>query len=62
MGTEDKVSNKGQEIKGRAKEAGGRARGEPGMEAEGRADRSKGNLKQAGEKIKDALKGITGDR
>jgi uncharacterized protein YjbJ (UPF0337 family) len=56
MATEDKMSNKVQELKGRAKESWGRATDDPDLEAEGRADRASGNLKQAGEKVKDVFR------
>jgi len=56
MATEDKFENKAEELKGRAKEHVGRATDDPGLEAEGRADRVSGTLKQAGEKIKDAFR------
>ncbi len=56
MGTEDKFSNKAQEVKGKAKEGLGDARDDESLENEGRADQSKSDLKQAGEKVKDAFK------
>jgi len=56
MATEDKAANKVTETKGKAKEALGKATGNEQMEAEGKADQAKGNLKQAGEKVKDAFK------
>jgi uncharacterized protein YjbJ (UPF0337 family) len=52
----NKTRNKAQELKGQAKEAAGRASNDPRLEAEGRADQSKANLKQAAEKIKDAFR------
>ncbi|HEV8164109.1 MAG TPA: CsbD family protein [Actinomycetota bacterium] len=52
----NKTRNKAQELKGQAKEAAGRASNDPRLEAEGRADQTKANLKQAAEKIKDALR------
>jgi len=55
MGIQEKASNKAQEIKGRAKESAGAATGNRDLQAEGQADQVKGNLKQAGEKLKDAL-------
>jgi uncharacterized protein YjbJ (UPF0337 family) len=39
-----------------AKKTAGRATDSPRLEAEGRGDQAKGNLKQAGAKVKDALK------
>ena len=56
MSTEDKISNKTQEIKGKVKEGVGDATDNRSLENEGRADQTKGNLKQAGEKVKDAFK------
>ncbi|MGI8450614.1 MAG: CsbD family protein [Streptosporangiaceae bacterium] len=56
MATEDKAANKVTEVKGKAKEKTGQATGNEQLEAEGKADQAKGNLKQAGEKVKDAFK------
>lgn len=56
MATEDKAANKVTELKGKTKKNTGKAIGNEQMEAEGRVDESKGNLKQAGEKVKDAFK------
>ncbi|MCU1492118.1 MAG: CsbD family protein [Acidimicrobiaceae bacterium] len=56
MSGTDKLADKAQSAKGHVKEATGRATGDRSMEMEGRADRTAGNLKQAGEKIKDAVK------
>lgn len=56
MATDDKLSNKTQEVKGKAKEGFGDATDDHSLENEGRADQTKGNLKQAGEKVKDAFK------
>jgi uncharacterized protein YjbJ (UPF0337 family) len=52
----NKTRNKAQELKGQVKEGAGAATGNPALEAEGRADQTKANLKQAGEKIKDAFR------
>jgi uncharacterized protein YjbJ (UPF0337 family) len=52
----NKTRNKSQELKGQVKEATGRATGDPSLEAEGRADQTRANLKQAAEKVKDALR------
>jgi uncharacterized protein YjbJ (UPF0337 family) len=52
----NKTRNKSQELKGQVKEATGRVTGDPSLEAEGRADQTRANLKQAGEKVKDALR------
>ena len=51
-----KAANKGEELKGKAKETAGSAVGNESLEAEGKADQSKSSIKQAGEKVKDAFK------
>jgi uncharacterized protein YjbJ (UPF0337 family) len=56
MGTDEKAANKVTEIKGKAKKGAGKAIDDPALEARGRAKQSKGDLKQAGEKVKDAVK------
>lgn len=56
MSLEDKLKNKGEELQGKGKVAAGNATGDQDLEAEGHADQSKSNLKQAGEKLKDAFK------
>jgi uncharacterized protein YjbJ (UPF0337 family) len=61
MSERDKARNKAQELKGRARETAGRATDDERLESEGRADRAKGSLKQAGEKAKDALRGVRGE-
>jgi uncharacterized protein YjbJ (UPF0337 family) len=54
---QNKTRNAAQKVKGQVKEAAGRVTGDPRLEAEGRADKKKANLKQAGEKVKDAFRG-----
>jgi uncharacterized protein YjbJ (UPF0337 family) len=61
MGIGDKISNKVEELMGKGKEATGKATGDEGLEAEGKVDQGKANLKQAGEKVKDAAKDIFED-
>jgi uncharacterized protein YjbJ (UPF0337 family) len=56
MSTEDKANNKTEQVKGKVKETTGKAVGNESLEAEGKADQVSGNLKQAGEKVKDAFK------
>ena len=56
MATDDKAADKAEEVKGTVKENVGRAVGNPELEAEGKTDRVAGNLKQAGEKVKDAFR------
>jgi uncharacterized protein YjbJ (UPF0337 family) len=53
----NKTRNATQKVKGQVKEAAGRVTGDERLEAEGRADKTKASLKQAGEKLKDALRG-----
>ena len=55
MTTTDKAKNTGQQAKGKMKEAAGKLSGNDKLRAEGIADQTKGNLKQAGEKVKDAF-------
>jgi uncharacterized protein YjbJ (UPF0337 family) len=59
MSDSDKVSNKVEELKGRVKEGVGDATDDERLQGEGKVDQAKGNLKQAGEKVKDAVKGVT---
>jgi uncharacterized protein YjbJ (UPF0337 family) len=56
VGATDKAKNKVQETKGKVKEGVGDATDNEEMEREGKADQAKGNLKQAGEKVKDVFK------
>jgi uncharacterized protein YjbJ (UPF0337 family) len=56
MSGSDKVGNKIDEAAGKAKEATGKATDDEKLENEGRADQAKSDLKQAGEKVKDAFK------
>ncbi|MFT4263086.1 MAG: CsbD family protein [Nocardioides sp.] len=56
MGDKDKLDNFAEEKFGEAKEAVGKAADDKDLESEGKADQLKGNLKQAGEKLKDAFK------
>ena len=53
----NKTRNATQKVKGQLKEATGRVTGDERLEAEGRADKTRANLKQAGEKVKDAFRG-----
>jgi uncharacterized protein YjbJ (UPF0337 family) len=52
----DKAKDKVQTVKGHVKEETGKAIGDRSLEAEGKGDKVVGNLKQAGEKLKDAVK------
>jgi uncharacterized protein YjbJ (UPF0337 family) len=55
MGTDDKLENMADEKMGEAKEAMGKATDDEDLEGEGKLDQTKADLKQAGEKVKDAL-------
>jgi len=56
MTKHDKAKNAAQIAKGKVKEATGKSIGNEEMQVEGEMDQFKGNLKQAGEKVKDAFK------
>ncbi|MGO4594714.1 CsbD family protein [Leifsonia sp. 2TAF2] len=56
MGLDDKIENAGEKLGGNAKEATGKATGDERLEAEGKGDKAKADVKQAGEKIKDVFK------
>jgi uncharacterized protein YjbJ (UPF0337 family) len=56
MSAIDKAKDKAQTAKGHVKEAAGKATDDRSLEAEGKGDQVAGNLKQAGEKLKDAVK------
>ena len=55
MGTDDKIRNSAEEAGGKIKETAGKVTDDERLEAEGKADQAKANLKQAGEKVKDAF-------
>jgi uncharacterized protein YjbJ (UPF0337 family) len=55
MGTDDKLENMADEKIGEAKEAFGKATDDKDLEGEGKMDQAKADLKQAGEKVKDAF-------
>ena len=55
MSTDDKMQNKTEGLVGKGKEKGD-ATNDESMKREGEAEQSKADLKQAGEKVKDAFK------
>ncbi len=57
MGADDKASNKIDDLGGKAKEGLGKVTGDKDTQNEGKVDQAKSSLKDAGEKVKDALKG-----
>ena len=56
MSGTDKLQNKAEELKGEVKEHVGGATGDESLQAAGKKDQFTGNLKQAGENVKDAFK------
>jgi uncharacterized protein YjbJ (UPF0337 family) len=56
MTTADKAHNSAEQAKGKAKETVGKATGNDDLRDEGKADQVGADLKQAGEKVKDAFK------
>ena len=55
MGFSDKIENAKDDLVGKGKEALGDAKDDASLEAEGKAEETEADLKQAGEKIKDAF-------
>ncbi|WP_286930877.1 MULTISPECIES: CsbD family protein [Aeromicrobium] len=56
MGLDDKLKNTAEDLKGKGKEATGKATDDEKLEAEGKGDQAKSDIKQAGENVKDAFK------
>ena len=56
MGLEDKAKNQAEVAKGKVKEGVGDATDNERMQAEGETDQASGNVKQGGEKVKDAFR------
>ena len=56
MGLDDKIENMKDDALGKTKEGVGKATDDERLEAEGRTDQSKADLKQAGENVKDAFR------
>jgi uncharacterized protein YjbJ (UPF0337 family) len=52
----NKAKDKAQAAKGKVRKGVGKALGDPVVGGKGQAEQAKGNLKQAGEKVKDAAK------
>ena len=55
MGIGDKIENAKDELMGKGKEAAGKVTDNERLEAEGRAQQAEADVKQAGEKVKDAF-------
>jgi uncharacterized protein YjbJ (UPF0337 family) len=56
VGLDDKIDNAAEKMGGKAKEATGAATNDEGLRSEGKMDQAKADLKQAGEKVKDAFR------
>lgn len=56
MGAGKKMKNAAEAAKGKAKQATGDATDNRDLQAQGQGEKSKADLKQAGEKVKDAFK------
>ncbi|WP_392544954.1 CsbD family protein [Oryzobacter telluris] len=56
MGIGDKIENAKDDLVGKGKEATGKATDNERLEAEGQVEQSEADLKQAGEKVKDAFR------
>ncbi|HEY5222375.1 MAG TPA: CsbD family protein [Microbacteriaceae bacterium] len=56
MSGTDKIHNAAQDAVGKGKEATGKVTGNERLEAEGKGDQVAADIKQAGEKVKDAFK------
>ncbi|MGK5631541.1 CsbD family protein [Streptomyces sp. URMC 123] len=56
MSGDKKARNSADKLKGKAKETAGKVTGNERLEAEGKADQVEGDVKQAGEHVKDAFK------
>jgi uncharacterized protein YjbJ (UPF0337 family) len=56
LGLDDKIDNAAEKLGGKGKEAAGEATGDESLKAEGKSDQASSDLKQAGEKVKDAFK------
>jgi uncharacterized protein YjbJ (UPF0337 family) len=49
-------NEKAEDVRGKAKEAAGKATSDEDLERQGKVDQAKSDLKEAGEKVKDAFK------
>jgi uncharacterized protein YjbJ (UPF0337 family) len=56
VGASKKANDKAQAARGKVKKGTGKALGDPVLEGKGKAEQAKGDLKQAGEKVKDAAR------
>ncbi|UOZ08774.1 MULTISPECIES: CsbD family protein [unclassified Amycolatopsis] len=62
MSLGDKISNKAEDLGGKAKETAGNVTGDEQLKAEGQGDQAKAGLKDAVEHVKDAAKDLFGKK
>lgn len=55
MGLDDKIEHSAEDAKGKLKETTGKVTGSDKMQAEGKVDQTKADVKKAGDHAKDAL-------
>jgi len=55
MGMDDKAAHRAEDVKGKAKEATGKATDNPRLEGEGKGDQASASMKGAGDKAKNAV-------
>ncbi|GGG18270.1 hypothetical protein GCM10007304_35340 [Rhodococcoides trifolii] len=58
MGLDDKISNKAEDLKGKAKEGAGTATGNEDLRQEGKGDQASSAVKDGVEKVKDGISDI----
>ena len=56
MALDDKIKNAAENVVGKAKEAVGKATDDERLEAEGKADQTKAQVKKTGEDVKDVFR------
>jgi uncharacterized protein YjbJ (UPF0337 family) len=56
MSNDDKIANSIEDVTGKAKEGAGKVTGNESLENKGKKDQAKSDIKDAGEKVKDAFK------
>ncbi|PPB48691.1 CsbD family protein [Arthrobacter pityocampae] len=56
MGLDDKIRNAAEKVAGKVKEGVGEATDNERLQAEGRTDQAKADVKDAGENVKDAFR------
>ncbi len=58
MSMQKKIKHTAEVLEGKAKEAIGKMTGDEQLQVEGKLEQGKGNLKRAGDKVKDAGKNV----